>query len=395
MNVVLINNSVETFTPTKSGAIATHVCECAHAARRQGAAPLVISRTSDAPPFPDIEVFWVDYPRVPEKGVAFKLCRIQRRLTGWRHLRLQAYGARVVRTIREAGLQDLPLILHNDPELTVLLRRRFPRAFIVHHFHNQIDSAPAFRRRFRSAANVVTAVSDFTGRWIEQCYGLAPQSVRTIFNGVDSAHFSPSEKEPAGVPVINFLGRTGLEKAPDLLLKAALVLVEHGLAFGVQILGSNHWHKFELDEYQQELQALASQLERAGIPVRCPGHISRIALPSELRKAHIHVVPSRWDEPFALTILEGMACGLATVVSRTGGAPEVAGDAGLLFERDSVAGLAEILARLISDPRLRAEYATKARARAEQFTWDETWRGFQAAVHPPQAARHRELQPIA
>jgi glycosyltransferase involved in cell wall biosynthesis len=380
MSVVFINQSLETFTPTESGAIATHVSECCYAAQRAGGTPVVISRSCKAAPFPDIEAVFVDYPPVPEGGLAHKLYRIQRKLTGWRHLRQQAFGSRVVRAIRRAGLQDRPLILHNDPELAVLLRRRFPDAFIVHHFHNQIDSAPIFRRRLPTAVNAITAVSAFTSRWIEQCYGLTPNSVRSIYNGVDAEHFTLASSVESRPPVINFVGRTGIEKAPDLVLKAALQIAGKVPPFSVQILGSNHWNRFELDDYQRELKGLAEQLEAAGIPVRRPGHISRTALPEELRRADIHVVPSRWDEPFALTILEGMACGLATVASRTGGAPEVVGDAGLLFERDSVEGLAAILARLISEPALRADYARRARARAEEFAWDRTWEGFQKAA---------------
>jgi glycosyltransferase involved in cell wall biosynthesis len=68
------------------------------------------------------------------------------------------------------------------------------------------------------------------------------------------------------------------------------------------------------------------------------------------------------------------------VVSRTGGAPEVVGDAGLMFERDSVEGLADQLLRLIFDQGLRASYARKARERAEQFSWDKTWGHFRAAI---------------
>ena len=380
MNVVFVNHTIETFTPTRSGAIATHVCECYRAARRQGAEPVVISGRCDAEPFPNVNAIWLDYPHVPERGAVYKFHRAVRKLTGWRHLRQRSYGGKVVRAIRKAGVEKLPMILHNDPELAVLLRSKFPSAFIVHHFHNQIDSAPRFRRRLKAAANVVTAVSDFTARWVEECYGLGRGSVRTIYNGVDPAHFHPVENGPAGVPVINFLGRTGIEKAPDLVLKAAVRLAEKNPAFAVQILGSNHWGRFELDDYQRELRDLADKLEAAGVAVRRPGHIARTDLPGELGRAHIHVVPSRWDEPFALTILEGMACGLATVVSRTGGAPEVVGDAGLLFERDSVEGLTDQLARLLGDKALRAEYAGKARARAEQFTWDKTWEGFRAAA---------------
>jgi glycosyltransferase involved in cell wall biosynthesis len=379
-SVVFINHTNETFTPTQSGAIATHVCECYLAALRSGDSPVVISARTSVAPFAGIATLWLDYPRIPEARIAHCLFRIQRKLNGWRHLRQHLYGVRIVRAILAAGLQHLPFILHNDPELAVLLRRRFPRAFIIHHFHNQIDSAPFFRLRFSSAADVVTAVSDFTARWIENCYSLHPNSVRTIYNGVDCRHFTPAPY-PSGLPVINFVGRTGVEKAPDLLLKAALRLAKRGAKFSVQILGSNHWNRLEMDDYQHELQSLSEDLQRLGISVRRPGHVSRPALPGELQKAHIHVVPSRWDEPFALTILEGMACGLATIASRTGGAPEVVGSAGLLFERDSVEGLAENLSLLISNPAVRAEFATKARVRSESFSWDKTWAHFQEAAH--------------
>jgi glycosyltransferase involved in cell wall biosynthesis len=92
-----------------------------------------------------------------------------------------------------------------------------------------------------------------------------------------------------------------------------------------------------------------------------------------MRKAQIHVVPSRWEEPFGLSTVEGMATGLAVVASRTGGTTEVIGNAGLLFERDDVDGLASHLARLLDDPGLRADFGRLARARAERFTWDHTW----------------------
>jgi len=379
-DVVFINHPVETFTATHSGAIATHLWECCRAAQGEGLEPLVITRQSDAEPYRDVMTVLLDYPAVPENRLVKNLLRAERKLTGWRHLRQRGYARRVVRAIREGGWEHHPMILHNDPEMAVFLRERFPSASIVHHFHNQIDAAPNFRSRLARSADMITGVSDFTSRWVEDRYGLEKQSVRTIYNGVDSVRFRPSGSRGGSLPIVNFVGRTGIEKAPDLLLKAALKVAQRNSAFGVQILGSNHFHKFELDDYQRELNRLAAQLESLGVTVRRPGHIAREALPAELGRAHINVVPSRWDEPFALTILEGMACGLATIVSRTGGAPEVVGDAGLLFERDSVDGLAEHLSRLLFDENLRTEYARKARARAGQFTWENTWSQFRHAA---------------
>jgi glycosyltransferase involved in cell wall biosynthesis len=52
----------------------------------------------------------------------------------------------------------------------------------------------------------------------------------------------------------------------------------------------------------------------------------------------------------------------------------------LLFERDDVDGLVEQLARLLTDRALRADYAHRAVARAEEFSWDRTWEQFRSSA---------------
>jgi len=381
MSVVFINSTGETFTPTRSGAICTWVWELCHAAERKGTEPMVITRNSEAAPYPWRRTVALEYPRRPTmRGTGLgRLIELQRKLTGWGHVRQKAYAMKIVRVIRSSGLTRAAFVLSNDPEMAVFLRENFPHAFIVHHFHNTNRCSERFRRRFAGAVNVATAVSDFCARWNAEYFGMA--HIQTIYNGVDSARFRPADPSPGGVPVINFVGRTDHSKAPDLLLRAARKLAERTKRFALQILGSRFYGWSEPDDYQRQLQSLAEDLEREGIAVHRPGFVDRSALPAELRKAHIHVVPSRWEEPCALTIFEGMASGLATVGSRTGGTPEVVGDAGLLFERDSVGELTEHLGNLITNDALRTEYSRKARARAEALTWDLTWSQFGQLVN--------------
>lgn len=370
---VFVNNSQETWTPTQSGALATVIWECCRVARGQGLEPLVITRSSPARPYDWDRTVFLDYPSVPNGALTNTFLRAERRLTGWPHFRQRAYAARVARAIKQAGAGNGTLILLNDPEMAVFLRRRFPKAFLIHWFQNQLECRSPFRLQFAQAANMVVAVSNYTARWIEDYYGLPESSVRTLYNAVDAEWFRPVEGPVPAVPVVNFVGRTGIEKAPDLLLSAAIALSAKNRAFSVQLIGSNHWGRWEDDPYQQHLSALVTELESRGVSVRRAGHVDRNALPGEIRKAHIHVVPSRWDEPFGLTTLEGMACGLAVIGSNTGGTPEVIGDAGLLFERESVEGLADRLGSLVGEAGLRAEYARLGRERAQGFTWERTW----------------------
>ena len=373
MSCVLVNCTGETFTPTKSGAICTWTWEMCQAAKKEGIEPLVISRTSDAKPYSWARTVFLTYPWIPAfRGTGIgRLIKIQQRLTGWGHPRQGAYAGKVVRAIRNSGASKLPMVLQNDPELAIYLRSAFPKARILHHFHNSNECDERFREDFSRASIIVTAVSQYCADWNQRYFNT---DVQVLYNGVDSSRFFSTGLNSREIPVINFVGRLDKQKAPDLLLRAALLLTEKTKSFRLQILGSRFYGYSEPDSYQSEIQRLSQSLESRGIEVRRPGFINRDLLPDELRKAQIHVIPSRWDEPFGLVTLEGMACGLATVGSRTGGTPEVIGHAGILFEKDSVEELAEQLHRLVINEQLRSDMGHRARKRAEKFSWDKTWK---------------------
>ena len=371
MSFVFINCTAETFTPTRSGGICSWVWEHCRSAEKDGIQPWVITKTSPAEPYPWPNTILIDYPHIPKNRVWSKLFYVQRDLTGWGHVRQKAYNLKVAAAITKAKLQDRPLLLNNDIELAVFLRRKFPSATLFHQAHNRNPCRSKFRTQFKQAVNRATAVSDDCGRWNKEYYGL--DTIQTLYAGVDTEQYHPADTLPAGPPIINFVGRTDHSKGTDLLLLAAQQLSRKTKGFGLQVLGTNHYGYSVQDDFQQRLTDLSEELEASGIPVRRPGFVDRYRLPGELRKAQINVVPSRWDEPFGLVTPEGMATGLATVASRTGGTPEIIGDAGLLFERGDADGLAAHLERLVCDAPLRREYGRQARERVQEFTWDRAW----------------------
>ncbi len=378
MSFVFINCTAETFTPTKSGAISTCLWELCNCAQKDGVEPWVITKTSPAEPYPWPKTILLDYPHIPRNRVLSKLYYIQRDLTGWGHVRQKAYNLRVAAALQRNNLQHLPLLLNNDIELAVFLRRKFPKAVIFHQAHNRNPCSQKFRHQFKSAVDAATAVSDDCGRWNQEYFGL--ETIATHYPGVDTEEYYPAAVPPEGPPLINFVGRTDHAKGTDLLLLAAKTLSKQTKNFRLQILGSSHYGYSVWDDFQQKLQDLSEELEADGISIHRPGFVDRYALPGELRRAHINVVPSRWDEPFGLVTPEGMASGLATVASRTGGTPEIVGDAGLLFERGDAGGLAAHLERLVCDTPLRREYGRLARQRAAEFTWKRSWKRLRSLI---------------
>lgn len=77
-------------------------------------------------------------------------------------------------------------------------------------------------------------------------------------------------------------------------------------------------------------------------------------------------------EGFGLPALEAMACGCPVAVSGTSSLPEVVEQAGLYFEPDSEAQIADTLARLVKEPDLRARLRALGLEQAKKFSWTKT-----------------------
>jgi len=60
-------------------------------------------------------------------------------------------------------------------------------------------------------------------------------------------------------------------------------------------------------------------------------------------------VPSRYQEPFGIVALEGIACGCVVVGSEGGGLREAIGPCGLTFPNGDASALARCLAQLLRD----------------------------------------------
>lgn len=107
------------------------------------------------------------------------------------------------------------------------------------------------------------------------------------------------------------------------------------------------------------------KLNRAGVELRS---VSYGDMPNIYQEADIFVAPSKptktWEEQYCTVLLEAQASGLAIVTTNTGGIPENIGDAGIVVPPGDVDAMTKAVKRFINEPKLRAMYSKKARARA-------------------------------
>jgi glycosyltransferase involved in cell wall biosynthesis len=300
---------------------------------------------------------------------------------GWTHPREYIWAERVKEVLRSTGHERAFIVLHNDPALAACLVEALPGSCIAHLFHNQLDWSPRVRDRYRHYLPHTLAVSGFTGHWVETKFDLPAGTVTTLYNGVDSEKFVPGPDQRRlddvtdAKAIINYHGLINRNKGVDILLDSLEILAARRSDFSLQMLGNiGGIHGAEsVDDFSRGIEDSISRLRDLGITVNRYGYVPWQEMPLRLASAAIHVVPSRWEEPFPLAALEGMACGLATVTSTRGGLPELIGDAGMTFEAEDSQTLANHLELLIADPDVRAHYGDMARRRAEEFPWARTW----------------------
>ncbi len=144
-----------------------------------------------------------------------------------------------------------------------------------------------------------------------------------------------------------FLGRLVSDKGAEVLLEALAMAKD----VRATIVGEG-----------PERPALEAQAARLGLDVTFTGTLLGSELVEMLNQHRLLVVPSRWEEPFGIVALEGMACGCAPVVARSGGLPEAVGDAGVLFEKGNARALADCMTRLLADENAVDELRQRAPA---------------------------------
>ena len=237
-----------------------------------------------------------------------------------------------------------------------------------------LDSAT---RRAGKLADRIITVSEFSKTDITGAYGISPDRVRVILNGVTPP---PIGAANAGGPDAH--RRLGIEGKKYILYVGS---IEPKKNLG-QLLGALDLLRAEdpncptlvvaggLGADGEDILADLKRREAAGQVVHA-GYVSDADLEVLYAGAGLFVYPSLY-EGFGLPPLEAMLRGVPTIVADATSLPELVEHAALKVDPGNVQALAAAISQVLGNEEIRRHLSEAGRSRAAMFTWKRS-----AAAH--------------
>lgn len=234
----------------------------------------------------------------------------------------------------------------------------FPKTFTL-------QSKLTFRLAAR-LSRLLFSVSEFSRSEVAGRYGISPERIGVLYNGVDRNRFFPGSKgaellTPLGLVGGQYLltvGRLEPRKNHVRLVEAYAQLGE--LAPPLVCVGQRDFG------YEPALAAAS----RHGVAHRVHflEKVGDDVLPALMRNARAFVFPAI-AEGFGMPVAEALASGVPVVTSDTTSMPEVAGGAAILVNPLEVASIAKGMRRALEDSQLAEQLVAKGSTQVEKFSW--------------------------
>ena len=199
------------------------------------------------------------------------------------------------------------------------------------------------------------AVSQYSADYWRRRLDIPERRMYVIPLGINLEGYDRGERLPHPAFTIGFFARVAPEKGLHLLVESYIRL-RRETDFGGSALRAAG---YLAPEHRSYLRGLERRMKEAGLAheFRYLGELDRGQKIEYLQSLDLLSVPSTYDEPKGIFLLEAMAAGAVAVQPRRGAFPEILEKTGggILVEPDDAARLADAVYRLWKDPERVAE----------------------------------------
>lgn len=225
--------------------------------------------------------------------------------------------------------------------------------------------------------DAILTVSKDSASEITKAFGVSPEKISVVYNGIDTDIFRPLKKKKKTAGVI-FVGNVEDRKKGVIYLLKAMTLAR------------NKFHLTIVDGGAPNRKHAPQWIDRFGLNSRVTltGKISNEKLIGLYCEHQIAVTPSLY-EGFGFPAAEAMACSIPLVTSSAGALPEVAGknfETCMIVPQRDPRAIADAIDFLMDNPVKAKKIAEKGMIRIQSnFKWDsaakETVDFYKKAIH--------------
>lgn len=280
-----------------------------------------------------------------------------------------------------SGQQYDTLIYENHMSLLLTLKlfgniNRY-RGRFYYHAHNIISGFYGCRDLLEDITGFL-CVSEYIKNTIVEATGINNPNKYYIlknrineknFKNVDLKKVSEYKKKILGNEkslILTFVGRLNPEKGiRELLIAFRDAKID---SCKLLVVGSYYFGSNMKSVYEEELLKITSPIADR---VAYLGHVGCNVIPCIYAMSDIVIVPSVWEEPAGLTVIEAMTAGKPLITTDAGGIPEYAKeDFAIIVPRNKefVENLKKALVRLVLDRNLREKLSANARLESKNWT---------------------------
>lgn len=281
------------------------------------------------------------------------------------------------------------IILQNHPTLFLALKgrneKKYKNKYYIH-LHNEVKSLYGCDEIAMGCNNMI-GISNFICNSTAKFIKSYPQDKFSIlYNCIDTNKFNKelwiSEKDSIrkkyGIKeneiVMIFSGRLTEEKGIKELIKAFKQVELENIK--LLVVGSYFYNSDMSSSQSDEIHNLVKDIKDKII---FTGYINYNDIPKIYAIADFAVLPSMWEEPAGLTLIESMSTGLPIITTDSGGIPEYVTDkCAFIIKRDEnlISNLTNKIKLLATDDNLRKVMGSSSRERALKFNIKDYYKNF-------------------
>lgn len=296
---------------------------------------------------------------------------------------------KVARKLHDEEFDEV--ILENHATLLLVMKKyrnyeKYKGRFI-YHLHNEQSKFYGCESVLKNV-KVVASVSEYISDCIKKKIPNLKDSQVTIWkNCVDSTRFGSEAaktksqllKKRYGIDstdkIVLFSGRLSPEKGIKELLEAFVSVKNSGVK--LVIAGGYFSGDRSIENiFESELKSLAKKL---GDKIIFTGFVNYRDMPAIYSMADIAVIPSIWNDPAPLTVIEAITSGVPLITTNSGGIVEYANEeCAIIVMRDEnfKVSLAKAINKLIQDDELRNRMSRKAIEISSDWTISNYYKRF-------------------